>query len=713
MDKPATRRVRKRERGSAANKDEAAFFRWSFGADALQDYAVSSNREWLVTNGLGGYALSTLAGVSTRRYDGLLVAVVGPPGMRRVGLSRLEAEAIRGDQGVPLATNQYPGALHPTGYCFLERFDAYPAPTFAYRPFPDSLLVQRVWMGRGRNTTYISYTLAEADSAIRLRLTPLVCWKDYHAEMRARDDFPASVEGLAGKVCVHPGGKAPTLRVLAAGAEWEPGGYWYYSFEHQKERERGFPWTEDLYCAGHLLITLEPGATATVIATIEPGQPQEATASWDEHLRHLDEVQSAIPADDAFGRELAVAGDAFIVPPRHAAGLAVRRGAPSPPAEQETRATIVAGYPWFAEWGRDTMISLPGLCLPTRRFAEARAILLAAARFASDGMIPNRFPENGGEPEYNSIDATLWYLRAVDAYCHVAPDGLDTARELWPVLVEVVDWYMRGTRYGIRADPRDGLLGSTEPTTQLTWMDASVDGTPVTPRVGKPVEVNALWYGALVAMAGMAGSLGEGPRRYESLAARVRDGFRGAFVRADGDGLHDVVGVDGPSTEVRPNQVFAVSLPHSPLTAEQQKAVVDVIARDLLTPVGLRTLPPSSPAYCGRYLGPPPERDRAYHQGTVWPWLLGPFAEAHYRVYGDVEAALGLLRPLRDQMAVAGIGSLPEVCDGDAPHAPGGCIAQAWSVAETLRVWRFLRGLGQGRARNGAREATHASSAAA
>jgi predicted glycogen debranching enzyme len=336
------------------------------------------------------------------------------------------------------------------------------------------------------------------------------------------------------------------------------------------------------------------------------------------------------------------------------------------------------------------MISLPGLCLTTGRTKVAREILASYAAFVSEGMLPNRFPDEGEAPEYNTVDATLWYFEAIRGYVQTATDGPKLARELWPTLKDIVDWHIRGTRYGIGVDEADGLLRAGVPGWQLTWMDARVGDREITPRIGKPVEVNALWYNALCTMEALASQLGEDSREYRRRAEQVKGSFRAAFLRPDRRGLYDVLAEEGPDASLRPNQIFAVSLPHSPLVKDDQKMVVRAVEQTLLTPFGLRSLAPEDPAYCPRYGGNSAERDSAYHQGTVWPWLLGPFALAHYRAYGNRDRALGFLRSLEAHLRDAGIGFISEIFDAEPPHAPNGCIAQAWSIAETLRALKSL-----------------------
>jgi predicted glycogen debranching enzyme len=353
--------------------------------------------------------------------------------------------------------------------------------------------------------------------------------------------------------------------------------------------------------------------------------------------------------------------------------------------------TVIAGYPWFGDWGRDTMIALPGLAIATGRTDIGARILRTFAAFVDRGMLPNRFPDQGEAPEYNTVDATLWYFEAIRT-CHAATGDDGLLKELFPVLENIIDWHVKGTRYGIAVDPADGLLRSGEEGVQLTWMDAKVGDWVVTPRTGKAVEINALWYNALRAMADFGRRLGGPSTAWDGMAARVAASFA-RFWNADGGYCADVVdGPHGDDASLRPNQIFAVALPHTPLAPDRQRQVVDACARHLLTSHGLRSLAPGDPQYRGQYGGDQWARDGAYHQGTVWSWLLGPFALAHFRVYGDRVAARAFLEPMAHHVGAYGIGSIAEIFDGDPPFRPGGCVAQAWSVAETLRAWQELSG---------------------
>jgi predicted glycogen debranching enzyme len=494
------------------------------------------------------------------------------------------------------------------------------------------------------------------------------------------------VERVSSGLSVAPFDGAHPFVLLAAGAEVQPAHTWYRGFHLCLEQERGLDCREDHLCVGTFRATLQAGAALTLVLSAEAQPSLDGEAAWRRRRDHEDQllarwrrVQPAAARAPAWIQQLALAADQFIV----------RRPLPGDPDGM----SVIAGYPWFGDWGRDTMVSLPGLLISTGRPEVGRRILTTFARFVDRGMLPNRFPDSGGAPEYGSVDAALWYFAAIRAY-HRATGDDAILKQLLPVLEDIIQWHRDGTRYGIGEDSADGLLRSGEPGVQLTWMDAKVGDRVVTPRTGKAVEVNALWYNALCSMANFARRLGRDAEEWEGLAERVRARFDRFWNEAAGYCYDVIDGPDGNQAALRPNQIFAVSLPESPLSPERQKKVVDACARHLLTSHGLRSLALDHPEYRGRYTGGPWERDGAYHQGTVWSWLLGPFALAHLRVYGDRAAAEAFLAPLAHHLGDYGVGSLAEIFDGDPPFAPRGCIAQAWSVAETLRAWAEIAGRG-------------------
>jgi predicted glycogen debranching enzyme len=660
---------------------------WDIGRGDLGTFEQASNREWLVTNGLGGFAAGTIADANTRRYHGLLIAALKPPLGRTLMLAKLDATAHYFGVDYPLSSNEFAeGSIDPHGYRHIERFrleGGLPVWEFA---FGDALIEKRIMMPHGENATLVRFRVLRASSDLRLTLRPLCTHRDYHSHTRGGWDFRTSAMDHGFRIGAFEGAQPYFVRVSGT-AEVLPAPGWYWSFRHRVEAERGLDATEDLYSPGSFAIELSDGDAVTVAISTAPNASTDFDGALTKELarRQLLIDGAPQPIDDPWVQQLVVAADQFIV---------ARRS-----DDASFGRTVIAGYPWFGDWGRDTMIAVPGLTLTTGRYEIAKDILLTFAKYIDQGMLPNRFPDSGEEPEYNTVDATLWYLNAVDAYTRRSGE-LDLAKELFDALVDIVEWHRRGTRYGIHMDPDDGLLWAGEAGVQLTWMDAKVGDWVVTPRIGKAVEINALWHNALACIAGLATRLGRkaAAAQLATAAEQVAKGFS-RFWNEEQDCLYDVI--DGPvgsgkavgrrdNASMRPNQIFAVSLPHSPLDAVRQRAVVDTCARELVTSHGLRSLAPGSGEYIGHYGGGQVERDGAYHQGTVWAWLLGPFAEAHFRVYRDAERARSFLLPLAGHLREACVGSISEIFDGDAPHPARGCFAQAWSVSETLRVWTEL-----------------------
>jgi len=544
----------------------------------------------------------------------------------------------------------------------------------------DALLEKRVWMREGENTTYVQYSLLRASGPVELNLKVLANYRDYHSMTHAggwRMNMTPVEQGI--RVLAFDG--ASPFYLKCSSGTCEPRHEWYFGCFYGAETERGLDDREDRLFAALFRAPLEVGSSITLVASTNPAASPDGETARAERANHDVKLfhewqaknEALAEAGPSWLWQLILAADQFIV----------KRALPDEPDGR----SIIAGYHWFGDWGRDTMIALPGLALATGRAAIARQILLAFSRYVDAGMLPNNFPDAGGKPEYNTIDAALWYFEAVRQYFEATRDT-ETLQKLFPVLAGMVEAHLAGTRFNIHVDPADGLLYGGGPGVQLTWMDAKIGDWVVTPRTGKPVEINALWINALETMAGFSGHLAQSPEKYEKLAAAARKSFQ-KFWNSGRNCCFDVLDSPGIGNDasLRPNQLFAVSLPVSAFTPDQQKAIVDSCARHLLSSYGLRSLAPSEPGYAGRYLGGPRDRDAVYHQGTVWGWLLGPFALAHYRVYRNREAALRFLEPLGRQIYSAGLGTLSEIFDGDAPFTPRGCIAQAWTVAEVLRAW--------------------------
>jgi predicted glycogen debranching enzyme len=628
-----------------------------FGTQVCGDLSEGSQREWLAADGLGGYAMGSVSGLRTRRYHGLLVVATQPPIGRRLGLASLDPVLVIADRRWRLATNEWAGgAIDPAGHQLMEGFELRSGvPTWRWQ-IGDVVLERELAMARGRSAVGVTHTLVRAPTAVRLELSALCTWRDIHGERFA--DGEPSVEP-ASDGFVFEG----NYRVVGPG--FEPGGTWYAGTRYRMEAERGLSDREDLWFAGTFALDLSPGDHAGVVAWAgdldQPPPPAAAIVAA--ARRRAEHVAAQSEPDDDVDASLAVAADQFIV-----AGP-----------------TVVAGYPWFGEWSRDTMTSYDGLFLQTHRWDEGRALLERAADQLSEGMLANT-SDVGGTPEYNTADATLWFANAVGRHVEVTGD-LDLAASMAGSLEDIVERHVAGTRFGLVVDRADGLLTQGAPGMALTWMDARVDGEPVTGRAGKAVEINSLWINALATVGDLMQRLGKDAPRVRAIEARARETFRRRFV--PNGAVRDVVdGGGGDDPSVRPNQLLAVSLPHAPLSdGDLARRVVSAVAADLLTPLGLRSLSPFDHRYIGHHRGSPTERDRAYHQGTVWPWLIGPYVDAVLAAGLD---ASGSLTGLEAHLAEWGLGSVSETADGDPPHGATGCPFQAWSVAELFRARRRL-----------------------
>ncbi|EXJ14880.1 amylo-alpha-1,6-glucosidase [Imhoffiella purpurea] len=657
-----------------------------FGREICGQLDQAERREWWLTNGRGAYAAGTLAGSLTRRYHGILVAPVAPPLGRVLVLAKADARLVEGEREWPLFTNRWSGgAVQPAGLVRIESFRLVGRiPTWIYA-IGDIRIEQRIWLERNADRIWIAWrpVAGHPDRNLRLRVDLLVDARDHHGVTQGGHTQPElRLEDGQLRVLHHHWFELG-IRTIGGTVRIDPA--WVEAFDLPIERERGLEDRDDHLRVAQAELRLETGTWTGITAAVGP-EPAP-TLDLEESLRRqyardAELIARARSADPAFEmapdwiRRLLLAADDFIFA--------------RPLEDVPDGESVIAGYPWFGDWGRDTMIALPGLTLATGRPESARRILETFARFVDGGMLPNVFPGTGEVPEYNTVDAALWYLEAWRAYLETTGD-IGALERVFPTLDAIVRAYRDGTRYGIGMDPEDGLIRAGEPGVQLTWMDAMVDGWVVTPRIGKPVEINALWYNGLVAMRDFALRLGLDPAPYARLAEDAAAGFQ-RYLRSDGDGLIDVLdGPEGDDASLRPNQIFAVSLPASPLSPEQQARVVSVCGRELLTSHGLRSLAPSHPDYRGRYLGDRWERDGAYHQGTVWGWLLGHYALAEYRVTDDAELALSRLEPMADHLRDAGLGSIGEIFDGDPPHTPRGTPLQAWSVACTLEAWWRLR----------------------
>ena len=658
----------------------------------------------MVANGIGGYASSTATGINTRRYHGLLVAALKPPVERMVLLSSIQGEMEIDGRTFYLGANEYPdGRIFPDGYVYVDEFRLQNGiPSMTYR-LGDCRVTKTAWMEYGHNTTYVRYTYFEGHSDCALVLRPMCNYRDYHGMTQGSLDWNFGVEEMPGGCkIIAKEGAAPFWLTSQGRAEFTHTGVWYWNHVYREEVARGLDETEDLYSPGVLRVTLRPGDSFTLVASTEPPEATEPLVNGalerEQDRQDAILVRAGVPleaaneeADNPLADPLAMVAELV----RAADSFLVERDVDSG-GDKAKVPTVIAGYHWFTDWGRDTMISLPGLCIPTGREEDIARTLRTFASFAHEGLIPNNFPDSGDPPAYNTADATLW-LFATTGLLAQAGDN-EIGAELYPTLADIISWHAKGTLFGIGVDPEDGLLHAGEEGYQLTWMDAKVDGWVVTPRMGKPVEINALWIHALDVMDRLSKQKGVQVLRgadtpdFKALAGQARASFKRRFWYEKGGYLYDVIdGPNGDDPSLRPNQLLALSLVPGLVTEDQARSVLRVVRAKLLTPYGLRTLSPDDPEYKGQCTGDRVARDGAYHQGTVWTWLLGPYFDAVRAAEGEVSAQADLTRmlpALRTHLGTAGLGSISEIFDGDVPHMPRGCISQAWSVAEVLRqVW--------------------------
>jgi len=609
---------------------------------------VSSKKEWLLTNGLGGFAMGTASGINTRRYHGHLVSAIHPPAERMVLLAAIDAFMQGEGNPIGVSANQYPGAIFPDGQHYLKSFAVGQAAEWTYAAGKLGL-AKRLYVHQGENACTVEYENT-GTAPLLLTLRPLVCHKPYHQNFTERPDYPGNVQFLKGKTVIEYQGVS--LHIVHTSAQRVPVQGWYYRFEHQREVERGLDPRDDLYCPFELRYELRPGEKAILAAGDFKGV-----------------AAKEIPAEDA-GNQIRLqplleeATQKFVV-------------------RTSSRSSIIAGYPWFTDWGRDTMISIPGILLATGRLDDAKKMLRDYASQCKDGLIPNRFVETGNA-DYNTVDGTLWFVNAIYKTLEREWDA-EFADTIASTLSDIFVRHMEGTMFGIRVDPEDGLLTQGEPGVQLTWMDAKIGDWVVTPRHGKPVEINGLWINALRCMEWIFGKLGHSTELFTHAAEKAEASFEEKF-------WHEVRGhyldtVDPADASLRPNQVIAMALPFAPAKGERASRALDVVSRELYTPRGMRTLGPDEPGYQGRYEGGMQSMDAAYHQGTAWPWLLGPYATALVKVKNDRLEAKRVLKAAKTMLTECGLCGISEVYDGDEPQRGNGCPWQAWSVGEILRAW--------------------------
>lgn len=639
--------------------------------------------EWIECNGLGGWASSTLCGANTRRYHGLLV-VAQPPRQRFVLLSKLDEAVTVSGERFDLGCNCFPGALHPTGYRYLESFTRGMFPVFEYS-LPSLVVKKTVAAVHRENTVVVIYEALPKEhhepptGKVELELRPLVAARDYHCLTHKNDGISLEAEFKQGQFRVKPYPGVPELFISVPGSEFRAGCDWYYNFELLEEQERGLDYREDLFTHGTFHVGLEIGKPYYVVISAESTAKKDGAKLFrregERRSKLIKESTRCKPNAQASEdvSQLVLAADQFVV------------------SDESGVASIIAGYHWFTEWGRDAMIALPGLCSVTGRHEEAKGVLQKFTRLLSDGMLPNFIPDGSSQPEYNSVDATLWLFVAVQKYLRYSGDKEFVKKEMLEALLDVVVWHERGTRFGIKVDG-DGLLTAGAPGVQLTWMDAKVGDWVVTPRRGKAVEVNALWCNALAILGELLRECGE-KKRAKEFTARfelARETFSQLFWCEERGYLYDCIEGGQRDSRLRPNQIFALSLPYVVLSdAACACRVLSVVEGCLYTPYGLRSLDPADSDYRPIYVGDQLQRDGAYHQGTVWSWLLGPYITALVRFGGadGRDKARRVFTEFLPHLKQAGIGTVSEILDGREPHRPRGCIAQAWGVGELLRAY--------------------------
>jgi len=636
----------------------------------ISDFSKSSKLEWIETNGVGGYASSTIIGLNSRRYHGLLVSANNPPVEREVIVSKLDEAIVLKNKFYELSVNQFPGNVSPKGYQYLVEFKKDLFPEFIYKV--DSVKIKKTIAAISeRNTTVIIYEVLEAIEEFEIQLTPFIAMRDFHSLRKADVNLQAEYSFKNNLLKFNLQNRPTTLFASINKGEFTSCPDWYYNFEYLEELNRGLDYREDLFKPGFFKTSVNKGDK--IIVTLSSIPILRDGLYLFEKEKYRREKIVADSKNNIVLKQLLLAADQFIV------------------KRKESGKTIIAGYHWFSDWGRDTMISLPGLTLSTKRFNDAQSILETFAAAVDKGMIPNRFPDYGESPEYNTVDASLWFIIAIKKYLDASNDFYFVRETLYPIVKNIISWHEKGTRHNIYED-YDGLLYSGEPGVQLTWMDAKIGDWVVTPRQGKAVEINALWYNVLHIAAYLSNVFNKKTCEayYKKKANKVFKNFNETFWNEEGGYLFDYVDDDYKDSSFRPNQIYAISLPYKLLGSEKAKLIVDKVYENLYTPFGLRSLSPNNENYKPIYTGDQYLRDSAYHQGTVWSFLLGAFADAIEFAYPK-ENEVRIKKIIENfilHISNAGLGTVSEIFDGNFPHNSKGCIAQAWGVAEFLRIYQ-------------------------
>ncbi|MGQ9603923.1 MAG: amylo-alpha-1,6-glucosidase [bacterium] len=649
-----------------------------FTQEDLKDFEANLAREYLETNGIGGYSSSTVLGLRTRKYHGLLISAQKPPLDRLLMVADFEETLLIRGKRIDLSKNEYLGAIHPQDNNYLTEFSIDPLPRWIFEVYGITL-TKTVFMCQGENTTCVIYEIRSSGeiraSEVLLELKPITAIRSHHNLISENEEQTIEIEVGPTTLRVERKGIGSfTISFKKGRFEYQP--CWYRNYHYRRESEYGYPSREDLFCPGRMVFPFANSTRIGLAISTNEMPIYDIEERKQKEIQRRNQILRYFGDNEGFVSTLGLAADAFIV----------ERG--------DDGCSIIAGYPWFADWGRDAMISLPGLCLATGRYDQAKKIIKTFIDLMRDGLIPNCIPESGDEPAYNTIDATLWLFEAVWKYYETTGDG-EFIIDILPALRNSIQCHLNGTRYGIRVD-EDGLLMGGVEGVQLTWMDAKVGDIVITARIGKPVEVNALWYNALRIMSMFSSTFGAlaDESHYDILATRVHQSFNEKFWNQEKRCLYDCLTKDGADSSIRPNQIFAISLTHPVLLRDHWQDTISVVEAKLLTPFGLRTLSPDDHRYRGWYSGDIVSRDNAYHQGTVWPWLLGHYLEAYLKTYGTTAHTIAYcydrIQAFSEHLRWAGLGTISEIFDGDSPHLPNGCIAQAWSVAEILRISQSL-----------------------
>ncbi len=647
---------------------------------SLRDFKEAIRHEWLETNGLGGWASSSIIGCNTRRYHGLLVAALPTHAERMALLSKLEETITINNEQFDLGVNNYGGVIHPDGNQHQVSFTKDLFPQFLYQA-GGVVLKKTIAMVHGENTTLIIYDVLESEQPLTLELLPLLSVRRYHGLIRANNAVHREAQFSNDVFSTKVYDDTPGIFIKVPHSEYHHDPNWWFHFNYDMEKERGLDFVEDLFAPGEFSLSLQKGDSVGIIISTDDPSGRDAFELLAKETLRRQLMTNDLPEDEVV-RQLVLAADQFIITRKIQAfpGNSLDGGSLE-------RATVIAGYHWFTDWTRDTMIALPGLCLSTGRYEDAKKILSTFAKSVNDGMLPNHFPDNGEPIGYNNVGGTLWYFIAIYKYLEAANDKEFVLGELLPVLRDIIEWHFKGTRHGIHAT-EDGLLYAGEQGLQLTWMDAKIGDWVVTPRMGKAVEINALWYNALsiyATLLELSGNSDAATSIFEK-AALARKSFNEQFWNSEKGYLYDVVNDDEKDDSLRPNQLLAISLPFTLIDGEKGRSILKIITAKLYTIVGLRTLSPDDPLYASCYEGNAYKRDSCYHQGTVWSWLLGPYVDALAKLGTSRSLLQNVIDNFVYHLNEGCIGSVSEIFDAEFPHHPKGCIAQAWGVAEILRV---------------------------